>query len=320
MNKKCISHIVTLLLLLTVYITAAAQDSTTVSITNLNGHIRVAAEKAISDLLTECNQAQSNKKNLTCKGINISPEAKNSIMALWESCPFRCTNAKLTQRSIEDGNLQQIRNIPLLMIPLEGEPFGEDDYQEAVINFDNQGKIVSINLSLAPHLYSKVLKKNTSETDLRRRQFILDFVENFRTAYNRKDLILLEKVFSDDALIITGNVINVKTRDSSYNIQKVVRKKQSKVEYLNGLKRVFANNKRINVKFENINVILHPTKTDYYGVTLTQGWYADRYSDEGYLFLLIDFTNEQNPEIHVRAWDDIKVADNDRVYLSDFDI
>ena len=46
----------------------------------------------------------------------------------------------------------------------------------------------------------------------------------------------------------------------------------------------------------------HPAKDGFYGVTLKQGWVADRYSDEGYLFLLWDFTNPEAPQIHVRTW------------------
>ena len=39
---------------------------------------------------------------------------------------------------------------------------------------------------------------------------ILDFLERFRMAYNSKDINFLEKVYSDDALIIVGTVLKEK--------------------------------------------------------------------------------------------------------------
>lgn len=84
---------------------------------------------------------------------------------------------------------------------------GEEEYQEAVIGFNAKGDIVDFNLALANNLYIKVLKKGYDVTDLRYRQMILDYVEQFRTAYNTKDIPFLQQIYSDDALIITGKVI-----------------------------------------------------------------------------------------------------------------
>ena len=133
---------------------------------------------------------------------------------------------------------------------------------------------------------------------------ILDYVEQFRTAYNTKDLIFLNQIFSDDALIITGKVIRSVPSEMNHFVasEKVVYNKQSKKEYLSRLKTIFGANKRIHVIFDEINVVKHPAKEGFYGVTLKQGYTSDSYHDEGYLFLLWDFTNEDAPKIHVRTW------------------
>jgi hypothetical protein len=39
-----------------------------------------------------------------------------------------------------------------------------------------------------------------------------------------------------------------------------------------------------------------------YGVTLKQDWKSSKYADKGYVFLLIDYRNEQEPVITVRTW------------------
>ena len=58
----------------------------------------------------------------------------------------------------------------------------------------------------------------------------------------------------------------------------------------------------IRVQFSDISVSKHPTIDGYYGVMLRQGYESSNYSDEGYLFMLWDFRDEANPQIHVRTW------------------
>ena len=172
--------------------------------------------------------------------------------------------------------------------------------------------------------FSFCQKDNKEVTDLRRRQLILDYVEQFRTSYNTKDIQFLEQVFSDDALIITGKVISQK-KDNMKLPDKIIYKKQTKQEYLTNLRRVFANNSYIKVTFDDIKVKRHSTNPNFYGVTLHQGYTSSNYHDDGYLFLLWDFTDEDHPQIHVRTWqpDQInggRIPDDEIFSLNDFDI
>ena len=210
------------------------------------------------------------------------------------------------------------------MKPTGDREFGEDEYQEAVISFDKQGNVESFYLSISMNLYMNVIKSNLELTDLRRRQLILDYVEQFRTAYNQKDIKFLNQVFSDDALIITGKVITTKHAEG-FTSQKIQYNKQSKEQYINNLKGVFSRNSYIKVTFDEIEVMRHPVNPNFYGVTLLQGWTSGKYHDDGYLFLLWDFTNESAPQIHVRTWQPDKIGGKplpkDEVFsLSDFDI
>ena len=158
------------------------------------------------------------------------------------------------------------------------------------------GDIESFYLSISMNLYLNVIKNNLELTDLRRRQLILDYVEQFRTAYNQKDLDFLEQVFSEDALIITGKVIKSTPKDGISVPDKITYKKQNKEQYLNNLKKVFGANKVIKVTFDEIDVMRHPINVNFYGVTLHQGYTSDIYHDDGFLFLLWDFTDEARSE------------------------
>lgn len=234
-------------------------------------------------------------------GVEITEGAKMSVQLLWENTPFHCEESRIVERvlHISGGAGYKVRNIPI-----ELETDAEDSYQELVVSLDERGFITSVNLAISDHLYQKLMSGGADVSDLRQRQMILDYVEQFRTAYNRKDLSFLEQVFSDDALIITGQVIQRKRGDRAVSLSKeVVYREQSKKEYLERLRtRVFPNAKYIRVNFSDIEVSKHPSIKGYYGVKLCQGYESSNYSDEGYLFMIWDFRDESHPQIHVRTW------------------
>ena len=56
-----------------------------------------------------------------------------------------------------------------------------------------------------------------------------------------------------------------------------------------------------------------------YGVTLHQAWRSSTYNDDGWLFLLWDFNNEEQPQILVRTWQEDKAAASEGVFsIPDF--
>lgn len=289
-----------------------------------NAQIKGKMESTISAILTEVNKAQAEGRDLRLGAIGVPENVQVSMSMLWENSPFVCTDEEIVEHCLTTGSGYQIRNIPLEMRPVSDEEFNESEYQEAVISFDKQGRLESFYLSISMNLYMNVVRGNKELTDLRRRQLILDYVEKFRTSYNQKDIHFLEQIFSEDALIITGKVIKQK-KDHIALPDKIIYKKQTKQEYLTNLRRVFAVNSYIRVTFDEIKVMRHPVNPNFYGVTLHQGYTSNNYHDEGYLFLLWDFTDEDMPQIHVRTWqpDQInggRIPEDEIFSLSDFDI
>lgn len=291
---------ITLLLLLAAQ--ARAQYATEFTLTDLNdGSLKARVQENISKLLTEFNMAQAEEREPDFSDIDITFTTQMCIEQIWKNTPFRTGDSDIVERCLNTyENNYQVRNIQLFLKGTDGK----ETYQEAVIGFNSQATIIDFHLAIENNLYIKVLKKGWDVTDLRYRQMILDYVEQFRTAYNTKDMDFLEQIYSDDALIITGKVVkSVPTEMNNFLPQdKVVYAKQTKKEYLNKLARVFKANRRINVIFDDIKVVRHPAKEGFYGVTLKQGYSSDSYSDSGYLFLLWDFNNPDAPQIHVRTW------------------
>ena len=308
---------------------ANAQYITKVTVTDIESRsVQQQVEVSATNLLSELNSAFFDSRTPALNKISgLNKEGRSSILSMWEMTSFRCIETELIERAYKTPTGYQVRNIPMFL-----KEMPEDEaYKEIVINFDKSGNIYDIYFAIDYHHYMEIINSEDNEvTDLRRRQVILDFVENFRTAYNRKDITFLEKVYSDDALIITGKVIKTqKTSDllalNNVSQEKIEYQVKTKTEYMTSLRSVFKNNTRINIVFDDIEVSRHPRYDEIYGITLRQGWNTTNYSDIGYVFLMIDFKDDNNPMIHVRTWQPEKLngkdLDKDEIFsLGDFDV
>lgn len=289
-----------------------------------NQQLKKRIEDNISSFLVACNESVISGKKVKLSS-GISKEAKNAFEDMWKMSPMSCPVSKIEEICIKTSTGYQVRNIPVLMMAAEAD----EQEQELVFSLDGTGEIVDVSIALDEHRYKEIMSEHESVQDLFRRQVIIDFVESYRTSYNRKDIDYIESVFSDNALIITGKVIREKPKSDyalkSLSSERVVYQKRTKKEYIENLKRAFSVNKYINVVFDEVEVIQHPKMTDIYGVTLKQEWYSDRYSDVGFVFLMIDFQDEYHPLIQVRTWQPEKVGGKvlarDEVFnLGDFNI
>lgn len=286
--------------------------------------LKATIENNATHLLSSFNSTIISNKRLKLEDACFTKEGRECVRDMWATSTMMCPVSSLTEKcsSLGEGKGYQIRNLPVTMLAADDDT----QEQELVINFTPTGQIDNVLVALEQHRYIDIINNNISVTDLIRRQTIVEFVENFRTSYNRKDIDYIENVFSDHALIITGKVIKVK-EDSNQSMfsERIQYNTSSKQDYIKNLKRCFSRNAYINLKFEEIQVMRHPIKEHIYGVTLKQYWNSSTYSDVGYLFLMIDFTDPELPCIQVRTWqpekyNGSKISRDEIFELSDFDI
>lgn len=295
-----------------------------------------SAEQNLSAVLTEINQAQKAGRILTTKSLPMDDFSLKSLLRIWAVTPFYCDDEEVVERAwvFRNGSMM-VSHIPLIITPT-GEDFGMGNYQEAVVEFDAKGQLTDFRLALSSQM-TESMEHCGSVVEKEKQMIILQQVERFRTAYNQKDINTIERMFSDDALIITGNVVMKKTGDdvSSYSAR-VEYTRQNKQQYISNLKRAFARNKWIDVKFSDIGsedqgncagITRSQINGTMYGVRLRQEWRSSNYSDEGYLFMLWEFPeNGREPIIHVRTWQPEMVAgvhqapDDNISTLSGFDL
>ncbi len=266
-----------------------------------NASLKSTIENNASRFLSEAYNAFNQDRALNLSGL-VAPQAESSIEMLWENVHYRPEDQYIGEILLNSTDGYQIRNIPLAIRPQDSNT--DEDYKEAVINFDRSGRISEVYFSIEGNTYKQIMEKGIQLNDVERRLEILDYVERFRTSYNQRDLNFLDQVFSDDALIITGKVITPRkmTDGMSISSPSIKYTKQDKKQYLAKLKRIFSTVRYINVNFDDVVVKRHGTNPNIYGVRVVQHWNTSSYSDEGYVFMVWDFTNPDAPQIHVRTW------------------
>lgn len=307
--------------------TSAAQNRTTVELSpGYNATLQARVEQNASQVLTAFNTAFEDGTTPVLPTDIVTKQGRSAIEQLWRTTPFRCPETKvptqLVRRTAIDGGYE-IRGLPLVTKAAQEENNGE----EGVLLFTPSGKIDGLYFGLEHHQYQAILCADCLKTEFFRRQVILDFIENFRTGYNRQDLSLISNVFSENALIIVGRVIQREDRPndilerSALSQEQVEYVRRNKKQYIEQLRRVFSTNAYIKVGFDEIEVFQHPKHPEIYGVTLLQNWASSTYNDQGYLFLMIDFKDETRPIIHVRTWQPGEFVTREEVFqLGDFEI
>lgn len=287
-----------------------------------NGTLKNRMEQQVMNLLTAINRAQVAKSDINFTGISIDDLASMSLCMLWNNVRFRCADDDIVERCLQLRANNSVRGYRVRNIAIEMKPFDssytDDLNQEVCIDFDTTGKIMDFNISMGIKQYSRLMKEGIELDDIDRRMQIIQYVEQFRTAYNQKDIKFMENVFSDDALIITGKVVRRIPSEISVSEVVVEYTEQTKEKYLANLRNVFGKQGYINVKFDDYRIKRHGAKPNYYGVTLIQEWNSTTYSDRGIVFLVWDFTNENEPKIHVRTWQPTETNESEIFTLNKF--
>lgn len=177
--------------------------------------------------------------------------------------------------------------------------------RDVVFRIDPKTMLVeSLAFRLTDIAESQILSKEKWSNDAK--LTLLDFLEDYQTAYALKRRDYLNQIFSENALIIVGSVLKEtkKSDDFVINMKDEVKIKYdtlSKGQYMANLNRIFNNNEFVNLTFTNTDFSTVNGIKDVIGVQVKQEYLSSTYGDTGFLFLMVDLRGEK-PVIHVRTW------------------
>ena len=189
--------------------------------------------------------------------------------------------------------------------------------EDVVFTFNPDKKICNVAFGLGKVAESDILNRYAPGWKDETRELIMEFLENYKTAYCLKRLDYIRDIFADDAVIIVGNIVKrnlaavPEERAISLEGQDIIKyNRYDKETYLANLARTFKLNEFINLRFTNNDVqwLEKYEDAEIYGIQIGQEYTSSRYADKGYLFLLVDMTDHDAPQIKVRTWQPNEVS------------
>lgn len=185
----------------------------------------------------------------------------------------------------------QVRNIALVLRHNTGNGIaGEEEFHNAVFNFDKHGNMSAFRLAIDEMTYKKQILGRTDKDDICRSLFIFDFIENLYTSCYQKKNDVLSAICSDGCIYLEGCKIEIMSDDLT--------RKEGK-QLLHMVSDAFNCKEPISVAIDEIEIIRHIVNKDFFGVTFHFGYSTEHCSDYGYMFLLWDYRDEKHSQIHI---------------------
>ncbi|MDD6977138.1 MAG: hypothetical protein PUI72_02280 [Prevotellaceae bacterium] len=180
--------------------------------------------------------------------------------------------------------------------------------EDIVISFDSSMKICNVAFGLGNTAADDILNKG--EWNEKTRLALMNFLENYKTAYGLKRLDYISSLFDDNAVIIVGKELNtmVMTKNNEMGVatiknNKIIQKNRyTKNQYLKNLAHCFNSNEYINIRFSDNDLRKLQGGGELYAIQIAQDYYSSSYGDKGYLFLMVDINDPDKPVIKVRTW------------------
>lgn len=208
---------------------------------------------------------------------------------------------------------------------------GKAFMEKLVYRFNPESrKIESVAFALTQRAENDIMNAAASWPEVSR-WAILNFMEDYQTAFALKRTDYINSIFSDDALIITGTILKkLNNAERAFDHSKsldlggpkdIAYSQLSKTEYIDRLRKIFSTREYVHLQFEDnvtrmidLPAINGINKGAAFGIEIKQRYESTGYSDDGYLTMVFD-TRGKLPIIHVRLWQPDK---NNMMSLQEF--
>lgn len=208
---------------------------------------------------------------------------------------------------------------------------GKAFMEKLVYRFNPESrKIESVAFALTQRAENDIMNAAASWPEVSR-WAILNFMEDYQTAFALKRTDYINSIFSDDALIITGTILKkLDNAERAFDRSKsldlggpkdIAYSQLSKTEYIDRLRKIFSTREYVHLQFEDnvtrmidLPAINGINKGAAFGIEIKQRYESTGYSDDGYLTMVFD-TRGKLPIIHVRLWQPDK---NNMISLQEF--
>jgi len=261
------------------------------------------------------NNAESYYKNIQRIVAAIKTQDYNGIKDL-----FTAEGYSVFNKLIRYGQAKVVGDNEFVFTSLNDETYGrglqlsfsfrngvrKNFVEDIVFTFNKDNLISNVSFGLGATTLDDILAKSAYPMEARMQ--LVQFLENYQTAFALKRLDYISTIFDEDAIIIVGTEVKRPPKTSledGYIFQNnkfIQYNRYDKNSYLEKLKRSFASKEYINLRFNSTQVRKAQNGGELYGIQIEQDYYSSNYGDHGYLFLEINLNNPDKPLILVRTW------------------
>lgn len=267
----------------------------------------------LSNLFNEFRRAYNNNSTPQISHFGLQDRVVRQIESYWELAPFIYSerNPSMLEVIAKCGYAG-------VRVAINFKPNNKYGYIEdnIIIEFNKKGDIENFQINgripkLIPLIYNA-----TDENEKYKHDTILKFVEKFRLAYQNLDIETLKNFFREDAIIVVENVQRIKQSYEKPHLEllpkifkskiEVIRLKEyTKSEYISNMNRLFNKVLWISVKFDYTKMDIDKIygNDNLYFIQVPQEWNGSNgYHDVGYLTMMWDFSDMENPSVWTRIW------------------
>ena len=245
----------------------------------------------------------------------------NAVMDLWDQSPMYCitseVEAEVTPYAPTGG--YEMRGITVNV--MEASP--ETAFCPLALTYDSEGNLCEVNVALESRLVSRAVVQGRSDTERANRQLIVNFVESLLTGYSGKDGSLLKQVYSDDPLLLTPTGLKKKSDSRMVNAmlnglgsERSKRASQERRDYLQQVQRMLSRAPWFRIEVDDIQIMQHPMRANFYGVSLHQRECPTLGTDSGWLLMVFNLEDPANPCLELRIWQ----TEGERLQITDLNI
>lgn len=171
--------------------------------------------------------------------------------------------------------------------------------EDVVFSLDATGKVCNVALGLGDNFDYGILNGEHGSWPYLERETLVEFIENYKTAYCLGRLDYLRTQISDTTLILVEHSDSVENRaNDAYST-----KQYTTDEYFDVLSSYFKSTGSLSIRLTQINIYsLEKFEGNVYGIQLFQDNQTPTDSFSGYHFLMVNFDNPDQPLIKICTW------------------
>lgn len=280
---------------------AAASDDSLVRVMSRN----------LSKVLAVANTAYRYNRPVSASELPMDGYAQGQLEMLWTRWSFQCDSTAIHSRIWTARNGYMVRAVPITAKNRDSRNVRTVHLWLAV-EFNSHGIITDIKFA-SSDIGEEFLANSTSVSNLLQQVQMLQYTDRYLTAFYIEDANFFEQLLGNDALVVVGK--EIRRRKGLFNrkgTETMEYRDSYRRDYLSKIQRAFNKSTWVSASMQPIvdsdgDTLSHITQSlsnsHFYGVRLQLKWESQcGYSEQGYALLLWDFTDIQQPLIHVRTW------------------